>query len=79
MSDDFKKGLAIGLAATSVIGAVGSWVIGKQEKTIERYKKSFEVMGKVAEEFEKHVEVDVARAILDKYRFDSIVIRNFMK
>jgi hypothetical protein len=79
VSKDFSKGLLLGLVACSAMGAVGTYVMEKQEKMIKRYKKGLETMEQIAEELEQHVEEDVVREIVMKYEFDSIVIRNFIK
>ena len=79
MNNDFKKGLLVGLVVAMAMSATANYVITKQEKTIERYKKSFEVMGKIAEELEAYVDRETTNEILEKYKFDSIVIQNFMK
>ena len=79
MNNDFKKGLLVGLVVAMAMSATANYVITKQEKTIERYKKSFEVMEKIAEELEAYVDRETTNEILEKYKFDSIVIQNFMK
>jgi hypothetical protein len=79
VSKDFKEGLLLGLVACFAIGAVGTYVIEKQEKMIRRYEKGLEMMEQIAEELEQHVEENIVREIVKKYEFDSIVLRNFMK